>query len=151
MTLSNEYNKNRASGPSWNGFLAAQVVLGSRIMFGTGTVAQLLAPASSGDKKSYDKHHIFPDNFLKSGIYSKIKDCRANFVALKYQKNIEISDDPPNVYVTKLRKEHGEEAYRVTCEENALPLDFENMEYPDFLKERQYLMAQLVKRAFERL
>lgn len=151
VTLPNEYNKNRASGPSWNGFLAAQVVLGSRIMFGTGTVAQLLAPASSGEKKSYDKHHIFPDNYLKGGIYSNIRDCRANFVPLKYQKNITISDDPPSVYVTKLREEHGEEAYRSTCADNALPMDFENMEYTDFLAKRRHLMAQMVKRAFERL
>lgn len=151
VTLPNEYSKNRASGPSWNGFLAAQVVLGSRVMFGTGTVAQLLAPASSGDKKSYDKHHVFPDNYLKGGIYSSIRDCRANFVALKYQKNIEISDDPPITYVAKLREEHGEEAYRAACVENALPEGFESMEYPDFLKVRQHLMAQLVKRAFGRL
>ena len=151
VTLPNEFSKNRASGPSWNGFLASQIVLGSRVFFSTGTVAQLLAPASSGDKKSYDKHHLFPENYLKSGIYSNIRDRRANFIALKYQKNIEISDDPPSLYVTKLRKEHGEEAYRTTCIENALPIDFETMDYPDFLNERQHLMAQLVKKAFERL
>lgn len=151
VTLPNEYNKNRASGPSWNGFLASQVVLGSRMFFGTATIAQLLSPASSGDKKAYDKHHVFPDNYLKSGIYSNIRDCRANFVALKYQKNINISDESPNVYVTKLRQECGEEACLSTCDENALPEGFENMEYPDFLKERQRLMAQLVQRAYERL
>lgn len=151
VTLPNEYNKRGASGPSWNGFLASQVVLGSRIMFGTGTVAQLLAPASSGVKKSYDKHHVFPDNYLKGGAYSNIRDCRANFVPLKYQKNIEISDDAPSVYVTRLREQHGEEAYAITCAENALPVGFENMDYADFLTERRHLMAQMVKRAFERL
>ncbi len=151
VTLPNEFSKNRASGPSWNGFLASQIVLGSRVFFSTGTVAQLLAPASSGDKKSYDKHHLFPENYLKGGIYSNIRDRRANYVALKYQKNIAISDDPPSLYVTKLRKERGEEAYRTTCIENALPIDFEMMDYPDFLNERQHLMAQLVKKAFERL
>lgn len=151
VTLPNEYNKNRASGPSWNGFLAAQVILGSRVMFGTGTVAQLLSPVSSGNKKSYDKHHIFPDNYLRGGVYNNIRNCRANFVALKYQKNIEIRDDAPYVYVTKLRREHGEEEYRITCAENALPYDFENMDYEEFLKERRLLMAQMVKRAYERL
>lgn len=151
VTLPNEYSKNRASGPSWNGYLAAQVVLGSRVMFGTATVAQLLAPASSGNKKSYDKHHVFPDNYLKGGEYSNIRDCRANFVALKYQKNIEISDDPPSVYVPKLRETCGDEVYRAACEENALPEDFESMDYADFLKDRQHLMAQLVKKAFDRL
>lgn len=51
VTLPNELDKNRASGPVWNGFLTAQVILGSRVLFGTGTVAQLLLPSSSGKKK----------------------------------------------------------------------------------------------------
>ena len=87
VTLPNELDKNKASGPVWNGFLAAQVVLGSRVLFNTSTVAQLLLPASSGTKKAYDKHHLFPANFLKNGPYEYAKDRRANFVCVDYQKN----------------------------------------------------------------
>lgn len=79
ITLPNELDKNRASGPVWNGFLAAQVVLGSRVLFGTGTVAQLLLPASSGTKKAYDRHHIFPASFFKGGPHNYARDRRANF------------------------------------------------------------------------
>lgn len=79
ITLPNELDKNRASGPVWNGFLAAQVVLGSRVLFGTGTVAQLLLPASSGTKKAYDRHHIFPASFFKDGPHDYARDRRANF------------------------------------------------------------------------
>ncbi|ETY71416.1 hypothetical protein [Bifidobacterium moukalabense] len=39
VTLPNEFERNKASGPVWNGFLAAQVALGSHILLGTGTVA----------------------------------------------------------------------------------------------------------------
>ena len=151
VTLPNELDKNRASGPVWNGFLAAQVVLGSRVLFSTSTVAQLLLPASSGTKKAYDKHHIFPANFLKGGPYDYARDRRANFVCVDYQKNIYISDDDPKIYVTQYREELGDDAYRTACSENALPYDFEDMDYLDFLKARRTLMSQMVKDAFERL
>ena len=147
VTLPNELDKNKASGPVWNGFLAAQVVLGSRVLFNTSTVAQLLLPASSGTKKAYDKHHLFPANFLKNGPYEYAKDRRANFVCVDYQKNIYISDEDPKIYVAKFKEALGDEAYKTSCTENALPLGFEDMEYLDFLKERRVLMSQMIKNA----
>lgn len=151
VTLPNEFDKNRASGPVWNAFLASQVILGCRVLFGTATIAQLLMPASSGSKKTYDKHHIFPANFLKGGPYEGLKDRRANFSCVDYQKNIYISDDDPKVYVAKFRNALGDEAYLTSCKENALPAGFEDMAYPDFLAKRRVLMAQLIKEAFQRL
>ena len=151
VTLPNELDQNRASGPVWNGFLAAQVVKGSRVLFGTGTVAQFLMPASSGTKKSYDKHHIFPANYLKGGPYEYAKDRRANFVCIDYQKNIDISDSDPKEYVAKYRELIGQEAYRISCKENALPIGFEFMDYLDFLEKRRALMAKMIKEAYGRL
>lgn len=151
VTLPNEFDKNRASGPVWNAFLASQVILGYRVLFGTATIAQLLMPTSSGTKKPYDKHHIFPSNFLKGGPYDGLKDRRANFACVDYQKNIYISDDDPKVYVAKFRNALGDDAYRTSCKENALPVGFEDMAYPDFLAKRRVLMAQLIKKAFQRL
>lgn len=151
MTLPNEFDKNRASGPVWNAFLAAQVVLGSRALFGTGTVAQLLLPASSGVKKAYDKHHVFPANFLKGGPFENLRDRRANFVCVDYQKNIYIKDEDPRVYVTRFRQELGDDAYEASCKENALPLGFEAMDFPDFLSERRVLMSEMIREAFLRL
>jgi hypothetical protein len=151
VTLPNELSKNRASGPIWYGFLAAQVVLGSHVLFGTGTVAQLLMPASSGQKKAYDKYHLFPANFLKAGPYASLRDCRANFACLDYQTNIHIGDEDPKVYVARFRSECGDEAYSKVCAENALPEGFENMEYPDFLAARQRLMVAMIREAFGKL
>lgn len=151
VTLPNELDKNRASGPVWNAFLAAQVVLGSRVLFGTGTVAQLLLPASSGVKKAYDKHHVFPANFLKGGSYENLRDRRANFVCVDYQKNIYIKDEDPKVYVTLFRQELGDDAYETSCRENALPIGFEDMDFPDFLAKRRVLMSEMIREAYLRL
>lgn len=151
VTLPNEFDKNRASGPVWNAFLAAQVVLGSRVLFGTGTVAQLLLPASSGVKKAYDKHHVFPANFLKGGSYENLRDRRANFVCVDYQKNIYIKDEDPKVYVTLFRQELGDDAYETSCRENALPIGFEDMDFPGFLAKRRVLMSEMIREAYLKL
>ena len=53
--------------------------------------------------------------------------------------------------MSKYRKDLGEDAYLKACEEHALPVDFETMDYETFLQKRRGLMSQLVKEAYEKL
>lgn len=46
----------------------------------------------------------------------------------------------------RYRQKLGEDGYKKTCAENALPVDFEKMSYPDFLEQRRKLMAGIVKK-----
>ena len=56
--------------------------------------------------------------------------------------------DPPVEYVDKYRQWLREERYKENCLEKALPLNFEKMNYEDFLAERWVLMAQKVREAY---
>ena len=47
-------------------------------------------------------------------------------------------------------KKLGEE-YKTHCDNHALPENFETMDYMEFLSKRRTLMAQIIKKAFERL
>ena len=49
-----------------------------------------------------------------------------------------------------LQEKLGEE-YKSHCENHALPECFETMDYLEFLNKRRILMAQIIKKAFERL
>lgn len=156
LTLPNDLNTNEATGPSWHGFVAAQVVLGYKALFSTVPVSQLISDGASGIKKAVDKHHLFPDNYLKEAGYKEAgyisnRSNRANFTCADYDNNIYISDDAPSIYVAKYRNELGEEAYGEACTQHALPYGFENMDYEQFLSERRALMAQLIKKGYERL
>lgn len=151
LTLPNDLNANEATGPSWHGFVAAQVVLGYKALFSAVPASQLISDGASGTKKALDKHHLFPDNYLKEAGYISNRSNRANFTYADYGNNIYISDDAPSVYVAKYREELGEEAYKEACTQHALPDGFENMDYEEFLGERRALMAQLIKKGFERL
>lgn len=151
ITLPNDLDANGATGPTWQGFVAAQIVLGAKGLFSTAPLSQLLGIGSSGTKKAVDKHHIFPDSYLKKHGHLNNRSNRANFTYVDYPNNIWISDDAPSVYVPKYRSSMGEKEYARNCAEHALPLNFEDMDYEEFLKERRVLMAQLIKKGFETL
>ena len=41
-----------------------------------------------------------------------------------------------------------EEAYKLACAQNALPENFETLEYQEFLSQRRMLMSQIVRKAY---
>ena len=64
---------------------------------------------------------------------------------------IDISVDPPDEYVNHYLQRLGEDGYKKTCTDNALPIDFEKMSYPDLIEQRRRLMAGIVKKAYLKL
>ena len=153
VTLPKDLATSSSTSPVWLGYIAAINVLGTPMLFSTATAKQFLVPGASGTKNAIDRHHIFPKHHLET---IGIKDDRdrnqiANYTYIDYPTNIDISDKPPAEYVGEYRKKLGEEGYRRTCAENALPENFENMEYPVFLAERRKLMAEIIRKGYERL
>ena len=98
-------------------------------------------------------HENIQKHYLTKIGYTSDRDRNqiANFTYLDYNTNIDISDDSPAEYVDRYRQKLGEDGYRKTCSENALPIGFEKISYPDFLDQRRRLMAGIVKQAFEKL
>ena len=153
ITLPADLSSASAISPAWFGYVAALNVLGTPMLFSTTTLAAKLIPGASGDKKAIDKHHIFPKKYLTDIGFTTDRDRNqiANFTYLDYNTNIDISDNPPIDYVERYRQKLGEDGYKKTCEENALPVDFEKMSYPEFLDKRRKLMAGIVKKAYQKL
>lgn len=153
LTLPSELNSAAAISPAWNGYIAAQIVLNTPMLFSNTPVSKYFVIGSSGTKNAIDKHHIFPKHYLEQIGYTNDRDRNqlANFTYLDYATNIEISDKAPVDYVSGYREKLGEEGYKKACEQNALPENFETMEYPEFLEKRRQLMAQIVKKAYEQL
>lgn len=153
LTLPSELNSAAAISPAWNGYIAAQIVLNNPMLFSNTPVSKYFIIGSSGTKNAIDKHHIFPKHYLEQIGYSNDRDRNqlANFTYLDYVINIDISDKAPADYVNTYRQKLGDDGYKKTCEQNALPENFENMKYPEFLEKRRQLMAQIVKKAYEQL
>ncbi|MCR6545697.1 hypothetical protein [Dehalobacterium formicoaceticum] len=153
LTLPSELNSSSATSPAWYGYLAALNVLGTPMLFSTAPLAHHFAVGTSGGKNSIDKHHIFPKHYLETIGFINDRDRNqiANFTYLDYATNIDISDNPPAEYVQRYKNKLGEEGYRLACEQNALPIDFEKMDYMEFLTQRRILMAQTVRKAYKEL
>ena len=153
ITLPMALETSAANSPAWCGYLASQIVLGYPMLFSTAPLSSVFSAGSSGLKNAVDKHHIFPKNYLAKIDIPNDRDRNqiANFTYLDYSTNIHISDREPLDYALEYQSKLKDEEYQKTCAQHALPEKFYEMNYFDFLKERRILMAQIVKRAYERL
>lgn len=152
-TLPNELNTAAGISPSWNGYVASQIVLNTPMLFSNTPISKYFIIGASGTKNAIDKHHIFPKHYLSEIGFSSDRERNqiANFTYLDYAANIDISDKPPMEYVSKYREKLGENGYKKACADHALPENFESMEYMDFLAARRSLMANIVRNAYEEL
>lgn len=153
VTLPKDLETSSTSSPAWFGYIAAINVLGTPMLFSTSILSKYLVPGASGTKNAIDRHHIFPKHYLETIGFDDDRDRNqvANYTYLDYATNIDISDRPPMEYVSDYRSKLGEDGYKRTCAENALPKDFESMDYLQFLVERRKLMARIIKQGYERL
>lgn len=137
---------------AWNAYVAALNILNANILFSKSNllVSKLFEPGTDGNRKSLEKHHLFPKAYLKSQGYpdSKINQM-ANYAFIDWKDNMEILDDAPSVYYQVVCQGRSEEVIKKMEEENALPHGWETMAYEDFLVERRKLMAAKIKEAFD--
>lgn len=139
---------------AWNAYVASLNILNAKILFSKSNllVSKLFEPGTDGNRKSLEKHHLFPKAYLKSLGYpdSKINQM-ANYAFIDWKDNMDILDDAPSVYYPIVCEGKSEDEIRRMEEENALPHGWENMVYEDFLEVRRKLMAAKIKTAFEQL
>jgi len=137
---------------AWNAYVAALNILGAKILFSKSNLllSKLFEPGADGNRKSLEKHHLFPKAYLKSLGYNDAKiNQMANYAFIDWKDNMEILDDAPSVYYPIVCNGMSNEQIIAMEEENALPHGWENMQYEEFLIQRRKLMAVKIKAAFE--
>jgi hypothetical protein len=136
-------------------FLASQNILDVYIPFSDIKQRDVLKVGNDVNfkKNPIDKHHLFPKAYLaRNGVESLTDQNQVgNYVYLEYKDNIKISDNPPKVYWKTLTKGLGEKDINKIKEMHAIPEEFPNIKYEEFLAERRKLMAQIIKKAFNRI
>lgn len=80
---------------AWNAYVAALNILNANILFSKSNllVSKLFEPGTDGNRKSLEKHHLFPKAYLKSQGYpdSRINQM-ANYAFIDQKDNMEILD-----------------------------------------------------------
>ncbi|MCD5408576.1 DUF262 domain-containing protein [Candidatus Bipolaricaulota bacterium] len=153
ITLPNELATTSFRSPALFAYYAALVLLDARAFFSKLKIAELLDPEIKAKKSALNRHHLFPKAYLaKLGI----KDQRevnqiANLALIEWSDNEFIGDNPPKEYMPWLRRRCTPDELAKMNFWHALPDGWEDMDYYDFLKARQKLIAQVIRRGFEKL
>lgn len=137
---------------AWNAYVAALNILNAKILFSKSNllVSKLFETGTDGNRKSLEKHHLFPKAYLKSLGYTDGKiNQMANYAYIDWKDNMEILDDAPVSYYPVICAGMSGEEIRSMESENALPHGWETMPYEEFLVQRRKLMAAKIKAAFE--
>lgn len=153
ITIPNELDSSSPRSPVLFGFYAAQNVLNAPVLFSKKRVRDLLDPSVKSTKKSLERHHLFPRAYLESLGVDDLKQINqaANFALLEWPDNIQISDESPANYVSKMRQRFKPDDWDEMCRLHALPQGWENMTYEKFLVGRRQLMAKIIREGFETL
>ena len=149
ITLPSNLTASTARSPSLFAYFAALNLLDAHVLFSKMKVNELLDPAIRAKKSPLEIHHLFPKNYLaKIGITETIDTNQiANFALLEWSDNIEISDNSPNQYL----KKYSSKITKDMLYWHALPQNWEDMDYQDFLTERRKLIAKVIRDGYKRL
>lgn len=160
--LPSDLNTSSTQSPAFLAYTAALVVLDAPVLLSTASsakVSSLLMPAVIGGKSVLNVHHLFPRNYLANMGIEDLKQVNsvANLTYVEWTRNIDVSDLAPLEYypaaIDGLRVKSGfsesyiDEVSRV----HALPKNWWELPYEEFLRNRRQLMAVVVRDGFERV
>jgi hypothetical protein len=155
VTLPGDLESSAGKSPVLSAYIAALNILDADALLSKVKVRTRLDPAVT-TKKGIERHHLFPQHHLKRdlGIADRRKINQiANMALVEWADNIAVSDrSPADYWPTQVA------ANRLAAAElerhlywHALPEDWTDMSYSDFLESRRRRMAQVIRDAFERL
>lgn len=151
ITLPNELETSSPRSPALFAYHAALNLLSAPVLFSNKRIPGLMDPALKGKKLALERHHLFPKAWLESQGITDVQRVNqtANYALLEWPDNIDISDEPPSVYLPKMQKRFDEKTWKEMCDLHALPPSWELMSFDEFLTRRRSLMAGIVRRGFE--
>ena len=145
----------KARSPAALAFRAAQIVLGTRALFSSQMLHDLLNPPAQGTRAASEAHHLFPVAWLHGrGVRDRrLVNQVANLADVGWHENSVIGGHGPAEYVPRLRERLGidDGKWGRFCAEHALPPRWESMDYEEFLRERRRRMADIIRVAFRQL
>lgn len=152
-TLPLELATSSGRSPALFGFYAAQTLLDASALFSSMKVVDLLDPPAQGQKKSLERHHLFPRKHLARLGIEAIREINqiANYTLVEWDDNIAISDSPPCEYWPKYAARFAPETLATMMRWHALPQGWWTLSYGDFLAARRPLIADVIRQGYVKL
>lgn len=153
ITLPNDLATSSPRSPSLFAYNAALVLLEARALFSKSKVSDLLDPSSRGIRGAVERHHLFPKGYLgKLGI-TDLRETNqiANYALAEWIDNQKISDQSPADYLPELTSRFNKIELAQMYHWHALPENWEEMDYREFLEQRRELIAQVILEGYRTL
>lgn len=153
ITLPMDLATSAARSPSLYAYFAALNLLDAWTLFSKNKVSELLDPVTDAMRTSLERHHLFPKAHLHSiGITSQREINQiANYALVEWGDNSGISDRSPSEYLPKLASRFSANELERMYYWHALPDDWQDLPYTDFLMRRRELMARVIRDAYNKL
>ena len=139
-----------ATSPSLYAYYAALYVLDAKGLFSKLKVSDLLQEGLRSKKSALERHHLYPKAWLqRNGVVDqRDRNQIANYALVEWSDNIDISDSHPREYLPEFIKRQSNGDLDNMYYWHALPKNWDELEYNDFLEERRKLISGVIKDAF---
>ena len=152
ITFTARIDSASAKTPRLSAYWAALNILDAEMLFSDLKVSKMLDPVVT-PVKDMERHHLFPRAFLtKLGITEQYKRNQiANMAFVDWSDNLEISDQAPTDYWSTMTANLAAAKLERQMHLHALPKNWEQLDYDDFLKLRRRLISKVTREGFEAL
>ena len=146
MTLPNQLATSSSRSPSLFAYQAALILLDAPVLFSKMKFATLCDPAIQAKRAPVEKHHLFPKGYLKTKGINQTIDYNqiANYAFVEWGDNNDISAKAPSEYFPEYKNQYSRKQLEEMYYYHALPENWENMNYNQFLERRRELIAQVI-------
>lgn len=152
ISLPNRLDTSSSRSPVWFAYLAALNLLDAELLFGGGKVKDSIDAAMTRSR-SIERSNLFPKRYLAGHGVTSARQINAigNMALIDWSSDPASSEADPAQYWPILSARLGGERLKDHMRWHALPVGWEQLDYPEFLEKRRSLIAAVVREAFERL
>jgi hypothetical protein len=150
ITLPMDLSTSSSTSPSLYAYYASQYVLSANGLFSKLKVSDLLQEGLRSKKSALERHHLFPKAWLeRNGVLDQThRNQIANYALVEWSDNIHISDTHPRDYLPNYLERLSNSEKELMYYWHALPKDWQEMQFDDFLVARRKLIAKVVSDAY---
>ncbi len=152
ISLPNRLDTSSARSPVLFAYWAALNLLDAELLFSDLRIRELLDPTVTAPR-SIERHHLFPKAYLaaKGVTNTRQVNAIANMAFLDWPENATINADDPLEYWPAMAATVDSGRLKRQAYWHALPVGWEQLDYPTFLERRRDLIAKVVRDGFSRL
>lgn len=153
VTLPMDLATSSFRSPSLFAYYASLNIHDAYGLFSKLKVNELLQAGLRANKSALERHHLFPKAWLMRNGITEQRDYNqiANFALVEWSDNIAISDKEPKIYLPFCEERFVASDLERMKYWHALPDNWQEMEYREFLAERRKRIASVVEDAFGKL